>query len=394
VTSALDADVVVIGAGLAGLQCAVTIKERRPGADVVVLESQDVVGGSARWAVGSFTAGGTAWQLAAGVHDSPDDHFQDALAMCPIRHPAYRQLLFRVCQRGPGLLANLSDRGIRFTGPYLEKPHSKPRMHNAVPAASGVAEMLAGRAAELGVRVLPRHAVGDIRRRSAEVFGVETRGRQFLARQLVIASGDESATDPIFPAVNPGATGVSQRLVAARFGATLERGRRVPWLRTLDESQPRVSPVPGIVRAAKVRVAGREFPGTLLLSDPLSAGAEPLDLVVTANAATSAQTVACTFPGSGYATLADLVAAGLGRRESADSIVLGPLVLAITLVDGGLVVDDQLRVIRDDGSPLIGVHACGSAALGGITLGGHGHHLLWAVATGERAGEQVAAELP
>jgi succinate dehydrogenase/fumarate reductase flavoprotein subunit len=32
----------------------------------------------------------------------------------------------------------------------------------------------------------------------------------------------------------------------------------------------------------------------------------------------------------------------------------------------------------------------GSAALGGITLGGHGHHLLWAVATGERAGAQVA----
>jgi fumarate reductase flavoprotein subunit len=69
-------------------------------------------------------------------------------------------------------------------------------------------------------------------------------------------------------------------------------------------------------------------------------------------------------------------------------------VMAITLVDGGLVVDDKLRVGRDDGTPLHGVHACGSAALGGITLGGHGHHLLWAMATGERAGQQVAGELP
>jgi hypothetical protein len=392
--SALDADVVVIGAGLAGLQCAVTVTEQQPRAEVVVLESQDVVGGSARWAVGSFTAGGTSWQLAAGVADSAEDHFQDAQALCPIRHPAYRQLLFRVCQRGPAVLAGLSDRGITFAGPYLEEPHSKPRMHNAVPAASAVAEMLAGRAAQLGVTILTSHAVGDIRRRSEHGFAVDAGGRQFLTRQLVIASGDASATDPVFPAVNPGATGVAQHLVATRLGAALEPGRLVPWLRTWVDGRPRVSPVPSIVRQATVRAAGSEFPGPRLLADPLSVGAEPLDLIVTADAATSAQTVACTYPVSGYATLADLVAAGLARRESADAIVLGPLVLAITLVDGGLVVDDQLRVVRDDETPLAGVHACGSAALGGITLGGHGHHLLWAVATGERAGEQVAGELP
>lgn len=391
--SALTADVVVIGAGLAGLQCAVTVRELRPRADVVVLESQDVVGGSARWAVGSFTAGGTRWQLAAGVADSAADHFQDAQAMCPTSYPAYRQLLWRACQRGPGLLADLSDRGISFTGPYLELPHSKPRMHNAVPAASAVAEMLADRAADLGITVLTGHAVGDISRRSDNTFRVDTGGPHFLARQLVIASGDESATDPVFPAVNPGATGMAQRLVASRLGATLKRGRLVPWLRTWSDGRPRVSPVPALVRQATVRVGGREVPGTQLLADPLSVGAEPLDLTVAADAATSARTLACTYPVTGYATLADLIAAGLGRRESANSIVLGPLVMAITLVDSGLVVDDQLRVVRNDRTPLAGVRACGSAALGGMTLGGHGHHLLWAVATGEQAGEQVAGEL-
>ena len=87
------------------------------------------------------------------------------------------------------------------------------------------------------------------------------------------------------------------------------------------------------------------------------------------------------------------MAAGLAWREDADTVVLGPLVMAITLVDGGLVVNEQLRAVAPDGAPLSGLHACGSAALGGITLGGHGHHLLWAVATGERAGAQVAATL-
>jgi fumarate reductase flavoprotein subunit len=395
---AVSADVVVIGAGLAGLQCAVTVKERRPQAAVVVLDSQDAVGGSARWAVGSFTAGGTRWQRAAGVDDSADDHLADALAMCPVRHPAYAQLLAWTCRRGPGLLDDLAARGVRFRGPYPEEPHSRPRMHNAVPDASAVAAVLAARAAELGVTILTSCAVDDISRSSDRTgrdgdgtLAVRADGRVFATRGVVVASGDASAADPVFPSVNPGATGGAQRLLAARLGAQLEEGRRVPWLRTTAPG-PRVSPVPALVRDATVRVAGRELPGAELLASP-RLGAQPLHLVIRADEAASAATVACTYPASGYATLADLVAAGLGWREDAGTVVLGPLVMAITLVDGGLVVDERLRVLAARGTPVSGVHACGSAALGGISLGGHGHHLLWAVATGERAGAQVAAGL-
>jgi glycine/D-amino acid oxidase-like deaminating enzyme len=393
VVKAVASDVVVIGAGLAGLQCAVTVKERRPQAGVLVLESQDAAGGSARWAVGSFTAGGTSWQRAAGVADSADAHLADARSMCPVREPAYEQLLAWVCRRGPGLLDDLAARGVTFRGPYPEAPHAKPRMHNAVPDASAVAAVLARRAAALGVTISAGRAVEDIGRDADGTLRVHAGGGPFLARQVVIASGDASAADPVFPAVNPGATGAAQELAAARLGARLEAAARVPWLRTTAPGRPRVSPVAGLVRDATVRVAGREFPGAQLLADPLSAGAQPLHLAVRADAAASAAMVACTYPATGYATLADLVAAGLAWREDADTVVLGPLVMAITLVDGGLVVNEQLRAVAPDGAPLSGLHACGSAALGGITLGGHGHHLLWAVATGERAGAQVAATL-
>lgn len=389
---AFATDVVVIGAGLAGLQCAVTIKERRPQAEVVLLESEEAVGGSARWAVGSFTAGGTRWQLAAGVEDSPEAHFRQALSMCTLRHPGYEALLARVCRRGPGLLEDLAARGVTFSGPYDEEPHSKPRMHNVVPAASAVAEVLAARAAELGSRIATGCAVDDVARSPEGALAVSAGGQRFVASQLVVASGDASATDPTFPSVNPGATGLAQELVARRLGAPLETGRLVPWLRTIGEGRPRVSPVAGIVREATVRVAGRQLSGAELLADPMSVGAEPLELVIRADEATSRGTVACTYPTRGYATLADLVTDGLARREG-DSLVLGPLVMAITLVDGGLFVDEQLEVLGNDGGPLARVHACGSAALGGIALGGHGHHLLWAIATGERAGEQVAAAL-
>jgi fumarate reductase flavoprotein subunit len=435
---AVSTDVVVIGAGLAGLQCAVTIKERRPQAAVVVIESQHAAGGSARWAVGSFTAGGTRWQRFAGVDDSAEDHLADALAMCPVRHPAYAQLLAWACRRGPGLLDDLAARGVRFRGPYPEEPHSKPRMHNAVPDASAVAAVLAARAAELGVTILTSCAVDDISRSSDRsgraahtgldaggtasavdstdrdednardasgtpravdntghdgdgTLAVHADGRAFAAGRVVVASGDASAADPVFRSVNPGATGAAQRVLAARLGAQLEESRRVPWLRTTAPG-PRVSPVPALVRDATVRVAGRELPGAELLANP-RLGTQPLHLVIRADEAASTATVACTYPASGYATLADLVAAGLGWREDAGTVVLGPLVMAITLVDGGLVVDERLRVLAAGGTPVPGVHACGSAALGGISLGGHGHHLLWAAATGERAGAQVAAGL-
>lgn len=387
------ADVVVAGAGLAGLQCAVTIGELAPGAEVVLLESQDATGGSARWAVGSFTAGGTRWQAAAGVTDSPEEHYRDALTMCQLRHPDYRELLLAVCRRGPGLLADLAGLGIQFAGPYQESPHRQPRMHNAVPAANAVTELLAGRAAGLGVTILTGCALTGLRPAAGGGYDLDAGGRRFRTRQVIIASGDASAAHPVFPAVNPGATGTASRLAAASLGAALEDAPLVPWLRTLAAGRPRVSPTASIVRAATVRAAGRELSGAQLLADPSLAGGQPLELVITADEAACARTIACTYPASGYATIGDLVADGLARRENADTVVVGPLGMVITLADGGLVTDTGLRVQHRNGGPLPGLRACGSAALGGITLGGHGHHLLWAAATGELAGQQAAAEL-
>lgn len=385
-------DVAVIGAGVAGLQCAVTIKELRPQAEVLLLESQDAVGGSARWAVGSFTAGGTRWQATAGVDDSPEGHLQDAKSMCTIRQPAYDELLAQMCRRAPALLESLAARGVEFSGPYTEAPHRQPRMHNAVPDASAVASVLAKSASELGVKIVTNSPVDDILPAEDGGFDVHAGTAVFLARRLVIASGDTSATDPTFPAINPGSTGVPQELVAERFAARLEPSRLAPWLRTMVPGRPHVSPTADLVRQATVRLAERELSGAEFLANPTSVGAEPLHLVLTTDEKTSEQTIACTYPTSGYASLADLVTEGLAWREGG-SVVLGPLVMAVTLVDSGLVVDEQLRALGVEGEPIPGVYACGSAALGGLSMGGHGHHLLWAVATGERVGEKVAGGL-
>ena len=71
-----EADVVVIGAGAAGLPAAIVAREA--GADVIVLEASFDIGGHAITSGGNIPlGGGTSAQKKAGIKDSPDILFQD-----------------------------------------------------------------------------------------------------------------------------------------------------------------------------------------------------------------------------------------------------------------------------------------------------------------------------
>src|SRR4051812_39324738 len=66
----LSADVVVLGAGLAGMCAALAAAES--GASVTLLEKTAGAGGSTLMSAGSFALAGTDLQEAAGVKDSPE----------------------------------------------------------------------------------------------------------------------------------------------------------------------------------------------------------------------------------------------------------------------------------------------------------------------------------
>lgn len=66
----LDADVVIAGAGAAGL--AAGIEASRAGAKVVILEKQGVTGGATTRSGGKLLAAGTEWQKKQGYEDTPD----------------------------------------------------------------------------------------------------------------------------------------------------------------------------------------------------------------------------------------------------------------------------------------------------------------------------------
>lgn len=67
-------------------------------------------------------------------------------------------------------------------------------------------------------------------------------------------------------------------------------------------------------------------------------------------------------------------------------IALGPVRSLIVLTEGGLAIDEQCRVLGDDG-PIGGLYAAGSNGQGGLILEGHGNHIGWAFVSGRTAGK-------
>jgi len=71
-------------------------------------------------------------------------------------------------------------------------------------------------------------------------------------------------------------------------------------------------------------------------------------------------------------------------------IAMGPVWTRVNFIDGGLAVDDGLRVLGEDGNPIPGLYAAGLTGLGGVLLAGHGHHLGWVFTSGRFAGRHAA----
>jgi fumarate reductase flavoprotein subunit len=72
-------------------------------------------------------------------------------------------------------------------------------------------------------------------------------------------------------------------------------------------------------------------------------------------------------------------------------IALGPARAYIVMTEGGLVVDEQMRVLAlETGQPIPGLYAAGCNGMGGLVLLGHGLHLAWAFTSGRLAGRHAA----
>jgi fumarate reductase flavoprotein subunit len=72
---------------------------------------------------------------------------------------------------------------------------------------------------------------------------------------------------------------------------------------------------------------------------------------------------------------------------------MGPVFSMLTVTEGAVAVDTELRVLRADGTPIGGLRAVGGVGQGGMLLKGHGHHIGWAMTSGRLAGQSVSRNL-
>lgn len=79
-----------------------------------------------------------------------------------------------------------------------------------------------------------------------------------------------------------------------------------------------------------------------------------------------------------------------GPMQTPPFVALGPVQAYIMTTDGGLAVDENLRVLGENDVPIPGLYAAGSTGQGGLLLEGHGHHLGWGFTSGRIAGRHAA----
>jgi succinate dehydrogenase/fumarate reductase flavoprotein subunit len=226
-------DVIVVGAGGAGLAAA--IEARAAGASVLLLEKNDLPGGSTAWSIGSVTATQTPHQRRRGIVDSPADHWADMPGFAGELAGRDNAELRRVlCDEAPATFQWLLDSGVRFMGPMPEPPHRQPRMHNVLPNSRSFIYHLERRARRAGVDLRCNANVLRLLVEEGRVVGVEAdvagSPQAFRSRGgLVLAAGDFTSgaefkarfmgpQEAEVEGVNPTATGDGQRMAEALGG--------------------------------------------------------------------------------------------------------------------------------------------------------------------------------
>ncbi|GLR78829.1 FAD-dependent oxidoreductase (plasmid) [Azospirillum oryzae] len=443
--------VVVIGGGAAGMVAALAAHEQ--GAGVLVLERDALPQGSTALSAGLIPAPGTRWQRAAGIEDSPERFAADIIAKAK-GEPDPAEVA-RVAQAVGPALEWLADRyGLPFSvvDNFSYPGHSARRMHG-LPSRSGaeLIDRLRGAVEAAGIDVLCEAHVTALYSDGARVRGVEvTRPDGSTERvgcgALILACNGYGGNRALVERHVP------ELADALYFGHPGNQGDALLWGEALGAATRHLSGHQGHGSVAhpagilvtwatiteggvQVNVEGRRFSNeaqgyseqaAIVLRQPDGIAwtvfderiadiarqfedfrqAEAIGAVLTADTPVELARLMKIDADALAATLAEidrLKAAGgtddFGRSFAGSAPLVPPyravrVTGALFHTQGGLVVDDDARVLDSQGTPLPNLHAAGGAACGvsGSKASGYlsGNGLLTAVALGRIAGTAAA----
>ncbi|KHL17056.1 fumarate reductase flavoprotein subunit [Mumia flava] len=202
------ADVVVVGAGAAGIACAV--RAARAGARVVLVEKDTRIGGTLHLTGGHLAAAGTRRQRERGIDDTPQDHLDDLTRIS--RGTARRDLADRFVRHAAATVDWLVDLGLDLAPEtprivHGHEPYGTPRTYYGVDAGMSLLAVLERELDHVarpgGVEVWTRAAVvGLLTDAGGRVVGVEADRAgadvEVRAPAVVLATGGYGASPELF----------------------------------------------------------------------------------------------------------------------------------------------------------------------------------------------------
>jgi len=186
----LESDVLIIGAGTAGLSAA--IEAAKAGVETVVLEQMPKCAGSLSVCVGNINFAGSEFQRKQGIEDSPDRYYEDGIKVChgePALWRAFVDNHLKTYEMITGL-------GYKPIAIWLLPGHSAQRSYYFEGGGPELLRLLERGSTEQGAKILLNHKVtrlivDPVRKR---VVGVKAEKDKkvlnFKARKaVIIASG-------------------------------------------------------------------------------------------------------------------------------------------------------------------------------------------------------------
>lgn len=215
----MDADVVVVGAGAAGLSAA--LKTAQNGHSVILLEKMGVIGGASAMAGSGTMATGSKWQKEDGYEDSAEKLVEDMMANGHQKNDRATVELFA------NTIGEAFDWLVGEDGAAVPYQRSgKPsRSYSGEGRGAGVCKNLAERLEAVGGMLLTNTPATELVVENGAVVGVKAEGEgkayTIRAKAVILASGGYGANDALVPdeykkfvyAGHAGATGDAIKMV-------------------------------------------------------------------------------------------------------------------------------------------------------------------------------------
>lgn len=208
-TVEMDADIVVIGAGIAGLSAAVEAKDQ--GANVILLEKQAVLGSSTTRSEGFVQGADTQLQRDNGVEDTEESLFNDIMEVYASEPMVDAELIRKAAFNSTELIQFLLDNGVVFN--HLEAisknhPRNVPRNHCVEGGGGGITSALYASFVAKGGTALLGTPATELIMNDGAVAGVKATNEYgdditIHAKSVILCAGSYSANPELFHTLHP-----------------------------------------------------------------------------------------------------------------------------------------------------------------------------------------------